>query len=118
MQFAKRTVLKKYIWGQAGLLGDYGNLGFQLGLNYKIKKHFFSVRYYQNSDDFDFSFSAPPLNAIQEIHNFSFMYGLSFGNKWFKIIPMAGISIGQGNWRNNKVDTVVTGGGGMSFFTS
>ncbi|MBI3502394.1 MAG: hypothetical protein HY063_11425 [Bacteroidetes bacterium] len=96
----------KYFWGQGGILMG-GRLGYQLGANYNQDKHFFSARYYQNKEMFvGFPFPEPELNTIQWIKNFSLLYGQSFSNKYFKFIPMAGLSFGQGNWRNSYVDTI------------
>jgi hypothetical protein len=111
------TIIKKYL-GQTGVIVDTKNRwGIHLGLNYNLNKNVFTVRYYQNEEVFvGFPFKMPSINYIQKIQNISFMYGICFGNKYFKCIPMAGFSAGQGNWRNNLVDTVVTKTGGSGWF--
>ncbi|MBX3164102.1 MAG: hypothetical protein KF900_06435 [Bacteroidetes bacterium] len=103
----KEDSINKSIWGQLGFHSDgEDRLGFQLGLNFGLNKHIFSLRYYQNNDKGFVPFQSKKTNYIQEMKNLSLLYGYSFHNEYFRFIPMVGLSVGKGNWRNNHVDTI------------
>lgn len=106
----KDTITTIKMWGQAGVFTD--KLGFQLGINYNINKHFLCIKYYENAE-WDFNFSGnKKLNTIADIRNVSIMYFFHpLQNKHFKLIPMAGLSLGQGSWRTDKVDKVLISSG-------
>lgn len=108
----KDSSTQTIVWGHAGVLSDARQRsGFQLGFNYAIKKHLLGLRYYQSSDHGFVPFQNKTLNYLSEIKNGSLLYGYRIiSSRYFSLVPMAGISFGQGCWRNGQVDTLKTNG--------
>lgn len=114
---AQRDPFLKHLHAQVGLVNDgMKRTGYQLGLFYQSKKQVMGCLFYRNNDQGFAAFQNKKLNYISYIQNASLVYGyLLYKHPHFNVLPMAGISAGQGRWRNNRVDTTRTSGSILSW---
>jgi hypothetical protein len=111
-QFAQEQTPNTVVWAEIGLQTDLrARTGFNTALHFNLLRVPFELAYYKNEEFLaGWPFKPYRLNYIREIRNISLMSGFHFYSRYFSFLPMGGLSIGEGVWRTDNVETIIGGG--------